>query len=72
MTHRSHPAPQCPGAGPINAAGPAMSEVRWAVNGRKRVQTAPSDYAAKGSATDMTHAAAVPVLDRRDGKTQSP
>ncbi len=64
MTYRSHPAPQCPGAGPINAAGLMTSAVTCTIEGSKRGQTAPSDHGSQPvDAPRITNAVGDPVLD---------
>lgn len=64
MTHRSHPAPQCPGAGPINVANLMTSAVTCTVDGRKR-QAKPRHQIIEANrlAPCMTNAAVNPVLE---------
>ena len=67
MIHRSHPAPRCPGVGPINATCLTTLAVRWAVEARKRRQTPPSDHQSRpdGVPRDQNSCRSVPRLTHR-------
>ena len=72
MIRRSHLAPLYPGAGPINAASPATSVVRWTLKAERGSKRRHQTMAANWSAPDMTDPTADTVLDQRAGNTQSP
>lgn len=67
MTYRSHPAPQCPGAGPINAASLMTSAVTCTVEGRMSGQKAPSDHGSQpvGAPHEQHGGGTGPRLTRR-------